>query len=163
VLIAYDWWNPTEWPIWNVAFLFSFFFATFAALLVIPYSKRRPKGKPVSWGEAMLASVYAFAVMFIAFGVVPHQYIDYADKELGWNKSNIVYGPFDLLKPQVFGGSFPFTISYEAIRDIVVILIHLWFFALLIFLWSKWQRRGEVKPAAEVATSSFGRPLVRRG
>src|SRR5262245_36968206 len=102
----------------------------------------------------MLGAVYAFGVMFLAFGVVPHQYLDYADKELGWNKANIVYGPFDLLKPQVLGGQFPFTISYEAIRDIIVILIHLWFFGLLIFIWSKWQRRGEVKAGTEVATSS---------
>jgi hypothetical protein len=162
VLIAYDWWNPTEWPIWNVAFLFSFFFATGLALLALPFAKRRPKGTPLSWGEAMLASVYAFGVMFVAFGVVPHQYIDYADKELGWNKTNIIYGPGDILKPQALGGNFAFTISYEAIRDIVVILIHLWFFALLIFLWTKWQKRGDATAGTELATSTFGRPLVKK-
>ena len=147
----------------NVAFLFSFFLSTFGALLVIPYAKRRPKGAPVSWGEAMIASVYVFGLMFIAFGVVPHQFIDHADKELGWSKNNIIFGPGDIFKPQAYGGWFPFTMSYEAVRDIVVIVIHLWYFGLLIWLWSVWQKRGDAKPGTEVATSTFGRPLVKKG
>jgi hypothetical protein len=147
----------------NVAFLFSFFLSTFGALLVLPYAKRRPKGAPVSWGEAMIASVYVFGLMFIAFGVVPHQFIDHADKELGWSKNNIIFGPGDIFKPQAYGGWFPFTMSYEAVRDIVVIVIHLWYFGLLIWLWSVWQKRGDAKPGTEVATSTFGRPLVKKG
>jgi hypothetical protein len=147
----------------NVAFLFSFFLSTIGALLVIPYAKRRPKGAPVSWGEAMLASVYVFGLMFIAFGVVPHQFIDHADKELGWSKNNVIFGPGDILKPQAYGGWFPFTMSYEAVRDIVVIVIHLWYFGLLIWLWSVWQKRGDGKPSTELATSTFGRPLVKKG
>jgi hypothetical protein len=155
--------NPLKWPGVNLAFLFSFFLATGLALLVIPYAKRRPKGTPTSWGEAMLASVYAFGVMFIAFGVAPHQFIDHADKELGWSKNLVIYGPGDILKPKALGGWFPFTMSYEAIRDIVVIVIHVWYFGLMIWLWGKWQKRGDVKPGTELATSSFGRPLVKKG
>lgn len=147
----------------NVAFLFSFFLATFGALAVIPYMKRRPKGTPTSWGEAMLAATYVFGLMFVAFGVCPHQFIDHADKELGWTKNLIIYGPGDIFKPQALGGNFPITMSYEAIRDIVVIVIHLWFFGLMIFLWSKWQKRGDGTPSTEVATSTFGRPLVKKG
>ena len=162
MLIAFET-NPLHWPGMNVAFLFSFFLSTFGALLVIPYAKRRPKGAPVSWGEAMIASVYVFGLMFIAFGVVPHQFIDHADKELGWSKNNIIFGPGDIFKPQAYGGWFPFTMSYEAVRDIVVIVIHLWYFGLLIWLWSVWQKRGDAKPGTEVATSTFGRPLVKKG
>ncbi|MBI4934807.1 MAG: hypothetical protein HY828_13070 [Actinobacteria bacterium] len=147
----------------NVAFLFSFFLATGGALLVLPYMKRRPKGTPTSWGEAMLAATYVFGLMFIAFGVAPHQFIDHADKELGWTKNLIIYGPGDIFKPTALGGSFPITMSYEAVRDIVVIVIHLWFFGLMIFLWSKWQKRGDATPGTEVATSTFGRPLVKKG
>ncbi|MFM8267879.1 MAG: hypothetical protein ACKOA2_07650 [Ilumatobacteraceae bacterium] len=163
MLIAYDWWNPREFPIWNQAFLFSFVLSTAMALVAIPYAKRRPKDRQLTWGEAMIASTYVFGVMFVAFGVVPHQYIDYADKELGWNKTYIIYGPFDILKPQALGGPFPFTMSYEAIRDIIVIVIHLWYFGLLIYLWMMWQKRGERPAGTEVATSTFGRPLVKKG
>ena len=163
MLIAYDWWDPREFPIWNQAFLFSFVLSTAMGLAVIPYSKRRPKYRPASWGEAMLASTYAFLAMFIAFGVVPHQYVDFADKELGWNKTYIIYGPFDILKPKALGGPFPFTMSYEAIRDIAVIVIHAYYFGLIIYLWAMWQKRGTEKPSTELATSSYGRPLVKKG
>lgn len=162
MLIAFES-NPLHWPGVNVAFIFSFVLATAGALVVIPYAKRRPKGTPTSWGEAMLASVYVFGVMFIAFGVVPHQFIDHADKELAWSKNNVIFGPGDIFKPQALGGSFPITMSYEAVRDIVVVVIHLWYFGLMIFLWSMWQKRGETSASTEVATSTFGRPLVKKG
>ncbi len=162
MLIAFET-NPLKWPGMNEAFLFSFFLTTFGALLVIPYSKRRPKGTPTSWGEAMLASVYAFGLMFVAFGVVPDKFIFHADAQLGWNKNLIIYGPGDIFKPQALGGKFPITMSYEAIRDIVVILIHVWYFGLLIFLWSVWQKRGDGTTATkELTTSTFGRPLVKK-
>lgn len=150
-----------KWPGMNVAFLFSFFLATAMALVAIPYAKRRPANKPCSWGEAMLGATYVFAVMFIAFGVVPHQWIDHADKDLGWTKTKILYGPWDIFKPQAEGGWFPMTLQYEAIRDVVVVLIHVWYFALTIYLWKVWQARGKSK-STEVATSSYGRPLVKK-
>ena len=59
---------------------------------VIPYGKRRPAGTPLTWGEAMLAAIYVFCVMFSAYGVVPHQWLTHepatssaggADKHLG--------------------------------------------------------------------------------
>jgi len=145
----------------NVAFLFSFILTTALSLAAIPYAKRRPKGTPTSWGEAMLASMYVFFVLFLAFGVVPHQWIDHADKELGWSKAKILYGPFDLLKPQAVGGWFPMTIQYEAIRDVIVVVIHVFYFGLMMFLWSFWQKRGQTT-SKEVATSSYGRPLVKK-
>lgn len=153
--------NVLKWPGVNAAFIFSFVLATVLALAALPYAKRRPVGTPTSWGEAMLAATYTFGVLFIAFGVVPHQWIDHADKNLGWNKSKILYGPFDILKPKAFGGNFPFTMQYEAIRDIIVVVIHVYFFGLLMFLWSKWQKRGRV-PAKEIETSTYGRPLVKK-
>ena len=170
MLIAYDWIPKNFWGggwkhlfFFNQAFLFSLVLSTGLSLLVLPYAKRRPKGTPTSWGEAMLAAVFAFGTMFVAFGVVPHQFIDHADKNLAWNKANVIYGPWDILKPKALGGGFPFTMSYEAIRDIIVILIHVWYFGLIIYLWGKWQKRGDGAPSTELATSTFGRPLVRKG
>jgi len=150
-----------EWPGMNVAFLVSFFGALILGLAVIPYGKRRPVGTPFSWGEAMLGSAYAFGVMFLAFGVVPHQWIDHADKNLGWGKDKLLYGPGGILKPQVDGGWFPFTLQYEALRDIVVVVIHVLWFGLIVFLWSWWQKRGQVT-TTEIETSTYGRPLVRK-
>ena len=109
-----------RWPGVNQAFLVSFVLSNAMAFAAIPYAKRRPVGTPLSWGESMLASVYVFATLFIAFGIVPHQWLSHADKDLGWNRAKLIYGPFDLLKPQAFGGWFPFNISYEALRDVIV-------------------------------------------
>lgn len=162
MLIAFET-NVLKWPGVNQAFLFSFILSTLMALAVIPYAKRRPAGSPTSWGEAMIGAVYAFGVMFIAFGVVPHQWIDHADKELLWNRQKMIYGPGDILKPKSFGGRFnPINISYEAIRDTVVVLLHVWYFGLIIFLWKVWQTRGQSKPGTEIATSTYGRPLVKK-
>jgi hypothetical protein len=161
LLIAFET-NVLKWPGMNQAFLFSFIISTIGALVVIPYAKRRPKGTPTTWGEAMLASVYVFGLMFVAFGIVPDKFIAHADAELGWDKNLIIYGPGDILKPKALGGNFPFTMSYEAVRDIVVVVIHVWYFGLLIFLWSVWQKRGDGKPSTALATSTFGRPLVKK-
>jgi hypothetical protein len=163
VLIAYDWWRPSKFPFLNEAFIFSFVLSTVLSFAIIPYAKRRPKGTAVSWGEAMLAAVYVFGVMFLAFGVVPHQWIAHSDADLQWTKSYIIYGPGDILKPKALGGNFPFTASYEAIRDTIVVVLHVYYFALILVLWKVWQGRGDAKPSTAVATSTYGRPLVKKG
>jgi hypothetical protein len=150
-----------EWPGVNMAFLVSFIGAILLSLAVIPYGKRRRVGRPLSWGEAMIGATYGFGVMFLAFGVVPHQWIDHADKNLGWNKDKIIYGPGGILKPEVLGGWNPITLQYEALRDIIVVLIHVVFFGLIIFLWNWWQKRGQVT-GVEIETSTYGRPLVKK-
>ena len=151
-------------PGMNQAFIVSLVVSTGLTLAAIPFAKRRPAGTPLSWGEAVLVATYVFGVMFIAFGIVPHQWIDHADKDLGWNRAKILYGPFDIFKSQAYGGWFPFTLQYEALRDIVVVLIHVYFFGLMIFMWIYWQNRGKRAAAAstEIATSTFGRPLARK-
>jgi hypothetical protein len=155
-----------EWPGINVAFLTAFIASIVLTFAVIPYGKRRPVGKPLSWGEAMIAAVYAFGLMFLAFGIVPHQWIDHADKNLGWTRDRIIMGPSlpfveDPLRPRSLGGWNPITLQYEAIRDVVVVLLHALYFGLIIYIWSWWQKRGQVK-TAEIEVSTFGRPLVKK-
>lgn len=150
-----------RWPGVNQAFLFSFILTLVLSYVVIMVGQRRPVARQATWGEAMFGSAYVFFVIFLAFGVVPHQWIDHADKELGWRKDKIIFGPFNLLKPQEFGGPFPFTLSYEAVRDIVVLAIHGIYIGLFIYLFVWWQKRGEVKQVA-LPSSTYGRPLVRK-
>ncbi len=150
-----------RWPGVNQAFLFSFVVTTAMSLVVIPIGQRRKFDRKATWGEAMLGSAYIFMVLFLAFGVVPHQFIDHADKELGWRKDKLVYGPFNILKSDTVGGSFPITISYEAIRDIIVVVIHVFYIGLMIYLFSWWQKRGLVT-TKEVVSSSYGRPLTKK-
>ena len=151
-----------EWPGMNQAFLVSLIGSTLLTLVVIPYGRRRPADRKASWGEAMLASAYVFGVLFFAFGVTPNQWILHADADLGWDRTKTIFGPAGILRPQSEGGWNPITLQYEAVRDIVVVLIHVYFVALFLFIWSWWQKRGQVT-AKELETSTYGRPLVKKG
>jgi hypothetical protein len=145
----------------NQAFLTALIATLVLSLAIIPYGKRRPVDKPLTWGDALLGSTYIFGLLFLAFGMVPHQWIDHADKDLGWSRDKLLYGPGGILRPQSAGGWNPITLQYEAIRDIVVVLIHVVLFALFIFIAVWWQKRGDVKPK-ELPTSTYGRPLVKK-
>ncbi len=152
----------TKLPGLNQAFLFSLFLAIGLTLLSIPYGKRRPKGTPLSWGESMIASFYVFGTMFIAYGVVPDRWIQHSDKNLKWSKQKLLWGPFDILRSKDHGGHFPFTVSYQEVRDIVVVVIYAFFFGLQVFIWIHWQKRGPKATSTELETSTYGRPLVKK-
>jgi hypothetical protein len=151
----------TKWPGMNQAFIFSFVLTILLTLAVIPYGKRRPQGKPFSWGEAMIGSTYVFGVLFLAYGVVPHQWLTHVQNELGWRADKIFYGPWDIFKSQAQGGSFPFDINYLQVGDAIVVGIYLFFLGLNLWIWSWWQKRSKA-PSTEVATSTYGRPLVKK-
>ena len=141
-----------------IAFATSLLLALAGNAAVILYSRRRPVGAPLSWGEAMAAAVFAFVLFNFWYGVVPHQWITLADNEWGWRKDRIFFGPGDLFEPNRF---VPFTITYEALRDIIVTVIYGAGLTLHVFHWVQWQNRA--KPKAEVVpTTSYGRPLARK-
>ena len=134
--------------------------------LVIPVAKRRPVGTPLTWGEAMVASVYTFFLFVWFYAIIPHLWLSWADNELNWRPDKLLFGPADVVKPQALGGWFPMTISYQTLRDIIAVLIYVVFLGAQIALWVWWQKRGTRAAAAastEVATSDYGRPLVRKG
>ena len=135
------------------------------AILILPvfaYAKRRPQGQPFTWGQAMAAATYTFFAMFWAYGMVPHLWLSWADNELKWRPDFLAYEALHLgfLTPQEKGGSFPMTISMQTIRDLIVVGIYVVLLGGQIALWAVWQGRGATK--AEVVTSEYGRPLVRK-
>ena len=145
-----------------VAFVSSILLAVVLLGFVPYFAKRRPIGTPLTWGEAMVAATYAFFLMFWAYGVVPHLFLTWSDNELGWRSDNVVYGPFDILKPQALDGAFPMTISYQVVRDLLVVGLYVVFLGGQIALWAYWQGRGEKKKTADVVVSDYGRPLVKQ-
>lgn len=155
-------WDPLKWPGMNQEFIASFVITMLLTLAIIPYGKRRKPGTPFSWGEAILGSVYAFFVMFLAYGVVPHQWLTHVQNGLGWRADKPFYGWGGMVKAQSKGGWFPFEINYLQIGDMLVAGIYIFFLGLQIKMWGWWQKRGAAKPTTEVATSTYGRPLVRK-
>jgi hypothetical protein len=149
-----------KWPGFNQALITSLVVTLGLTALVVPIGKRRPVGKPISWGEGVAAATYAFAVMFLAYGVVPHQWLTHAQNELRWRADRIYIG--HSLTAYHRWSWFPFDVTLQALGDIVATVIYVVFFGLHIYVFSWWQKRGRVKPA-ELPTSTFGRPLVRRG
>ena len=168
------------------------FIASIIALVVVlgaifAYGKRRPIGTPITWGESILAALAVFATFFLAYGVVPHQWLAWADGGLKWRKdiTGIPLGPIGTLLGKAmkhsnhvfsreknvfwpngvtFFGRGRVIIPKETSRDIIAATLYIIMLGVQIFLWSAWQKRGKkaVDKAALAPTSSFGRPLVRK-
>jgi len=149
-----------------VAFIASMLATVALTALIIPMAKRRPEGTPLTWGEAMVASVYAFLLMWLAYGLVPHLWLTWAGNELGWRPDKLLLGPGSILKPQSLDGWNPVTITYQTLRDLIAVLIYVVFLVVQVAIWIWWQNRGKRAAAAETAkataTSEYGRPLVRK-
>ena len=149
-----------------VAFVGSFLVGMLGMGAVVAYGKRRPVGTPLTWGEAIAAATFAFALMFWAYGVVPHQWLQWANNELEWNAAK------PLVRADQFGffGDTlrlpPFSMSYETLSHTIVVVIYGFFLSAHIAMWSMWNDRGKKAEAAkqrELEPSTYGRPLVKQG
>ena len=157
-----------------VAFITSLIVLVALTALIFPVAKRRPIGTALTWGEAMVAGTYTFLVMFWAYGVVPHLWLTWADSELKWRPDTLLADyPFfgvrlAFLNPVGKGGegsgSFPMTITMQTVRDIIAVLIYVIFLGVNMYLFAWWQKRGTktTTTTTEVATSDYGRPLVKK-
>ena len=140
---------------------------------IIWVGRRRPKGTPTTWGEAFVAAVWVFALLLMIYGIVPDQWLRWADGELKWRSDavGIPVGPLHFLgndENVLFGDGITFfgrgrvLVTKEVLRDIVASTFYVVFGLAQIFLWLWWQKRGTGKPATpELETSAYGRPLVR--
>ena len=146
-----------------VAFVASLIVTALVVGGIVAYQKRRPADQVVTWGEAMVGSVVVFFLMFWVYGVVPHQWLTWADNELNWRVDKILYGPGDILKSQEDGGWSPIRINYIVVRDLIAVAIYLVALGGNIWMWSAWQKRGEQQADKPVERSTFGRPLVKEG
>ena len=131
---------------------------------IIAYQNRRPAGQVLTWGEAMFGSMIVFFLMFWVYGVVPHQWLTWADNELNWRSDKILFGPFDIFKSQQDGGWSPIRANYVVVRDLIAVAIYLVALGGNVAMWSAWQKRGDKQDSAKIPErSTFGRPLVKEG
>ncbi len=169
-----------------VAFLGSVLALIACVAAVILYGKRRPVGTPITWGESILGAVFLFWIMFLAYGIMPHQFLTWADgKTLNWRSDaiGVPAGPFGSILPKNmanfwFSGErnvlFPKGLSFfgrgrviitkQAIRDIIAANIYIVLLGGQMKLWKSWQVRGK-KAAAKAAiepVSAYGRPLMKK-
>jgi hypothetical protein len=134
--------------------------------ICIRVGRRRPPGTPVTWGEAFVAATFVFGLMLLGYGVVPNEWLLWADNQLIWRSDKLLLAvSSEGVKfgdaAATFGGTGRIVVTYQALRDIIAAGIYVVMLGAQIALWAMWQKRGQAK-RAEVATSDFGRPLVRR-
>ena len=136
----------------------AFFFPLLLMLAMvapIPWlMQRRPADAPVTWGEAMVGAMWVTAILFLAFGIIPHQFIVWADSDLGWRSDRFLVGPGEVLD------SLPFVVPYTALRDIMVVNLHVIFAVGMVMMWARWQTRGSKPAGDDTVSSDYGRPLL---
>ena len=150
------------------AFISSIIATVLMVAVCLYVGARRPIGTPVTWGEAMVAGTWVFAIMLLVYGIVPHQWLNFADNELLWrpdkllvgiSSGGVVWGN----DAKDLGGTGRILINYQAIRDIIATVIYVVALGGQMYLWSVWQKRGRKKPGdVEEARSRFGRPVLRK-
>jgi hypothetical protein len=142
----------------------------FLAHLFMMIASRKPRDpqEPATWAECIVGAVGVFALMTLAYAIVPHEWLTFANAQLQWGDSSkfVFQSNQDILG--FIPIHYPFAMNYPAVRDIVVTLIYVAVLGLNLFMFAKWQKRNEV-PAEPVEgapekKSRFGRPLraVRR-
>jgi hypothetical protein len=140
-----------------VAFVSSVVITALLVGIIFWYARKREVGQYLTWGDAMVSASYIFFLMFWVYGVVPHQFITWADGELNWRPDRLIAGPGEFITEYV-----PVDISYQTIRDLIVVGIYGIAIAGNVWLWAWWQKRGQKKDETpEIAASDYGRPLVK--
>ncbi len=153
-----------QFPYLNVAFVVSVLVANILVMGIMAYAKRRPVGARTSWGEAMVGSTVVFFILFWIYGVVPHQFLVFADSELNWRSDRFLVGPplFWDSSQNLLQWMLPFDITYRVLRDILVVVIYNLYLAGNIATFSIWQNRGKELPSTDLENKSqYGRPLVK--
>jgi len=149
------WMRPAGRLLWAVGLLV-------IGLIIVAVLMRRPKpDRPATWAECMAGAVGFFAMMTLAYAIIPHEWITFSDKYLQWDTTKFVVRSGQ----EVLFFKFPFDINMKAISDIIVTGIYVVLVSLNVYLFAMWQKRGQESEApAEAApkTSRFGRPLRRR-
>jgi hypothetical protein len=136
-------------------------------LLLIPFwvvAHRRKIGTPLTWGEAMVAGVYVFLLLFWLYGVIPHEFLNWADAELAWRPDKKIIGP-EATWTWWHGlwTSIPLTINKQIIRDVLAVVIYAIGLGGFIWAFAFWNEREKPAKGSEVApTSAYGRPLVTK-
>jgi len=159
--------NPVQWsgPATRLGF------AVLLGIILLAgfgYVANKVPKRPVepTWAGSMALAVLVFAAMIVGYGVIPHEWLTFADAIMRWDDDHFVWHHGDL------GGLLFFDFTKRALRDVVVVLIYGFILTSNVAIMGQWQRRPRadappetvaVEPTARPAgISRFGRPLSRK-
>ncbi len=151
------WMRPAGRLIWSIVLFL------IGMIVIVVLMRREKPNRPATWSECIAGAVGVFAMMTLAYGVIPHEWITFSDKYLQWDTTAFVFRS----NQDVFGLGlvhWPFSMDKHNIRDIIVVLIYGIAIGLNTVLFIQWQKRGQEKPeeVEQPRKSRFGRPLRRR-
>jgi hypothetical protein len=129
------------------------------ALTAVVSRDPRSPDRATTWVEAMLGALAVFFIFTLVYGIVPHEWLTFANSYLNMSNDRFFKWPpwpfHDVVK-----------LPFSAIRDTVAALIYVVALGGNVVLWMRWQDRLTPRPepaAAEggtvVRTSRFGRPV----
>jgi len=166
VSVSGDTFNPVQWsgPATRLGF------AVLLGIIIIAgfaFALRRPaRATEATWAGSMAFAILVFACMIVGYGVIPHEWLTFADSIMRWDDDHFVWHHGDL------GGLLFIDFTKRALRDVVVILIYVVVLTTNVAIMAQWQKRPKagtkpevvaVEPTARPAgISRFGRPLSRR-
>lgn len=153
--VTLSWLGPAGRLLQAIALTFVLLAAATVYLVVVPKSPR-----PATWAQAMAGAVFVFALFILGYGVIPSEWIIFANAYLQWDETQFILNQNSIV---------PFDITRNVARDVVAVLIYVFFLGTNLALWSLWQKRKTADeraaeaPAEEAAgTSPYGRPVTRK-
>ena len=105
---------------------------------------RQPKrsAEPATWAATIVGAMRVWAMMTLAYGVWPHEWLTFANSYLNWGKDTFV-----VRENQLFGGSFPpIDVPRYVLADIVAAGSYFVFGTINVYLFSAWQKRKVAEP-----------------
>ncbi len=141
-------------------------FVVLLAPILAVIKRPKPPSK-ATWAQAMGGAVIVFALMILAYGSIPHEWLTFANSYLKWDESHFLVksgqelGPFNWLN---------FDVDKRTLNDSGATIIYVVMLGLNIYLFSAWQKRPVAKPEdtkgpveeTVVGTSAFGRPVTAK-
>jgi hypothetical protein len=139
---------------------------------------RRPKrtAEPATWAQTIFGAMVVWAILILAYGVVPHEWLTFAASYLNFGKDTFV-----LRENQWAENLPPFDISRLVVADSVATAMYVVFGTINVYLFAAWQKRKVAEPAPEgdepaeplvtgpfarlrrrrAGVSAYGRPVTR--
>ena len=149
-------WIPRGWLWKGLGYL-----AAFAAsqMLVIGALFVWVLDQKMTWARAVFAAFIAWIELVLIFGMVPSEWLNFAQTDLDWSSQRVAVAipPFLVLGNDV-------TLSWAALKDSISMGYHIVMLgASAVFVLQLQKMRKGAPPAAEKAQprSPYGRPLVR--
>lgn len=119
---------------------------------------RRPKrsAEPATWATTIVGAIAVWAMMVLAYGVWPHEWLTFANSYLNWGKDTFV-----VRENQLFGGSFPpIDVPRYVLADIVAAGSYFVFGTINVYLFAAWQKRKVAEPVAAEAEDAESEPPI---